>query len=154
MKTMIKIFITALTLSVAAGAYAEAQPTAEQEAAARKAAQQQAKAQHKKEMLQRIYNMRMRFEQERAQAEAQARNNVRLQTAQNYRHMDSPTVTGLRAQTNQQLTRFEQMFKCLDVDVDAQGGNTVVICGDNSGDITGTNSTAGRDLVNIEGDRR
>ena len=150
MKTIILCLAAALTFSIAATSQAEAEPTAQEQAEARKAAQKQ----QKKEMLQRVYNMRMRFEQERAQAEAQARNNVRLQTAQNYRHMDSPTVSGLRAQTNQQLTRFEQMFKCLDVDVDAQGGNTVVICGDNSGDITGTNTTAGRDLVNIEGDRR
>lgn len=102
-------------------------------------------------LLQRMYNMRIRFEQERAAAENMARANVRLASPDQYRHMDAPTVTALRQQTNQQLSRFEQMFRCLDVDVEGNTGNTVVICGDNSGDISGRNVHAERDIVTVQG---
>ncbi len=101
-------------------------------------------------LLKRIYELRMRFERERIQAENEARANVRLITQSPGRRADSPTVTGLRSQTNAQLARFEQQFRCLDVDVESNSGNTVVICGDNSGDISGTNVSAGRDIVTIQ----
>ncbi len=105
-------------------------------------------------MLQRVYEMRMRFEQERAQRDAEARANVRLQTQGGLAgRVDSPTVSGLRQQTNQQLARFESSFRCLDVDVEANSGNTVVICGDNSGDISGRNVSAERDIVTVQGGR-
>jgi hypothetical protein len=104
--------------------------------------------------LQRIYNLRMQIEQDRARKDNEARNNVRLVTQQNPRSVDSPSVSGYRQDTRQQLTRFEQQFRCLDVDVDSNGGNTVVICGDNSGDISGSNTSAGRDLVTIPGAQR
>ncbi len=107
--------------------------------------------QAKQEMLQRMYNMRIRFEQERAAQDNQARANVRLATQQGYRHIDAPTVSGLRAQTNVQLSRFEQQFRCLDVDVEDNSGNTVVICGDNHGDISGRNVSAERDIVSYPG---
>lgn len=102
-------------------------------------------------LLQRIYQLRMRNDRDRQQAENEARANVRLVTQSGSRHIDSPTVTGMRQQTNIQLSRFEQNFRCLDVDVENNGGNTVVICGDNSGDIEGTNITAGQDIVTIQG---
>jgi hypothetical protein len=60
-------------------------------------------------------------------------------------------VSALRAQTSNQLVRYEQQFRCLDVDVDSAGGNTVVICGDNSGDISGSNVSAERDIVTVMG---
>ena len=101
-------------------------------------------------LLKRIYELRMRFERERIQAENEARANVRLITQSPGVRTDSPTVTGLRSQTNAQLARFEQQFRCLDVDVESNSGNTVVICGDNSGDISGTNVSAGRDIVTIQ----
>ncbi|MBK81047.1 MAG: hypothetical protein CMQ43_09065 [Gammaproteobacteria bacterium] len=104
-----------------------------------------------KALLQRIYQMRMRHDQERQQAENEARANVRLATQGGQPGADSPTVTQMRQQTNVQLARFEQRFRCLDVDVDSNGGNTVVICGDNAGDISGSNTSAGRDLLTIDG---
>ncbi len=116
--------------------------------------QQQAEANAKQQMLQRIYQMRMRFEQERAQADNEARANVRLITDSGRgpsRGIDSPTVTGLRQQTNQQLARFESKFECLDIEVEDNSGNTVVICGDNSGDINGTNVSAQRDIITVNG---
>ncbi len=116
--------------------------------------QSQAKPSKEQVMLQRIYEMRMRFEQERAQRDAEARANVRLQTQGGLAgRADSPTVSGLRQQTNQSLARFESSFRCLDVDVEANSGNTVVICGDNSGDISGRNVSAERDIVTVQGGR-
>lgn len=102
-------------------------------------------------MLKRIYQMRMRHDQERQQAENEARANVRLMTQSGTPGADSPTVTQMRQQTNVSLARFEQSFRCLDVDVENNGGNTVVVCGSNSGDIEGTNTSAGRDLINVGG---
>ena len=102
-------------------------------------------------LLQKMYQMRMQLENERARRDAEARANVRLQTPGAAGRADTPTVSGLRAQTNQQLARFEQQFRCLDVDFEANGGNTVVICGDNSGDISGSNVSAERDIVTIQG---
>lgn len=100
-----------------------------------------------KALLERIYQMRMRHDQERQRAENEARANVRLVTEAGTPGADSPTVTQMRQQTSVQLARFEQRFRCLDVDVESNGGNTVVICGDNAGDIQGSNTSAGRDIV-------
>jgi membrane-bound lytic murein transglycosylase len=135
--------MTALALAIVlvlatASVYAEA-PAPETEADAKRA------------LLQRMYELRIRYERERAQRENEARANVRLATQSAAAGVDAPTVSALRAQTNNQLVRFEQQFRCLDVDVDNGGGNTVVICGDNAGDITGSNVSAGRDLVVPQG---
>ena len=102
-------------------------------------------------LLQRIYEMRIRYERERAARDNEARANVRLATQNPGTRVDSPTVSGLRAQTNNQLVRYEQQFRCLDVDVENGGGNTVVICGDNSGDISGTNVSSERDIITVHG---
>ncbi len=105
-------------------------------------------------MLDRVYQMRMAIERDRARAEGEARSNVRLVTdAGGQSSQASPSVTAMRAETYQHLSRFEQNFRCLDVDVDNTSGNTVVICGDNSGDIDGSNVNAGRDIV-IPNDRQ
>lgn len=136
MKTILKILLLTSTILIAPTGYAE------QQAAAAPSEEQL--------LLRRIYELRMRFERERSQAENQARANVRLVTQTPGSRTDSPTVTGLRSQTNAQLARFEQQFRCLDVDVESNSGNTVVICGDNSGDISGTNVSADRDIVTIQ----
>ena len=105
-----------------------------------------------KVLLQRMYEMRMRIERDRAQRDNAARAGApRLVTQTAGRRVDSPTVSALRVQTNNQLARFEQKFRCLDVDVENNGGNTVVICGNNSGDVTGTNVSAGGDMVTVNG---
>ena len=104
-------------------------------------------------LLKRIYQMRMRNDAERQRKENEARANVRLVTQSGSRAVqaDSPTVTQLRRDTNVSLARFENTFRCLDVEVENNGGNTTVICGSNSGDIDGTNVQAGRDIVTIQG---
>ena len=146
------LLLTLLSPLVANATATAAATTAEKPTPAQIAQHKAAQAkQAKQEMLQRMYNMRIRFEQERAAQENQARANVRLATQDNYRHIDAPTVSGLRAQTNVQLSRFEQQFRCLDVDVEDNSGNTVVICGDNHGDISGRNVSAERDIVTYQG---
>jgi len=104
-------------------------------------------------LLKRIYQMRMRNDAERQRKENEARANVRLvtQTGSRAVQADSPTVTQLRRDTNVSLARFETSFRCLDVEVENNGGNTTVICGSNSGDITESNVQAGRDIVTVQG---
>lgn len=118
------------------------------------APKQAAEVSPERQLLQRIYQMRMRIDQERMQSNNQARANVRLISGRQQglnNGVDSPTVSGLRQQTNRQLARFESKFQCLDVKVEANSGNTVVICGDNTGDISGTNVSAQRDIVTVNG---
>lgn len=107
-------------------------------------------------LLKRMYEMRLRYERERQQAENEARANVGLVTQNARGGVDSPTVTELRQQTHQQLARFENSFRCLDVDVENNGGNTVVICGSNAGTVDGSNSTvvAGDDVITVNGGSR
>ncbi|MEM6710604.1 MAG: hypothetical protein AAF648_17650, partial [Pseudomonadota bacterium] len=102
-------------------------------------------------LLQKMYQMRMQLENERARRDNEARANVRLVTPGAQGRADAPTVSGLRAQTNQQLARYEQQFRCLEVEAENNGGNMVVICGDNTGDINGSNVSADRDIVTIQG---
>jgi hypothetical protein len=103
-------------------------------------------------LLKRIYQMRMRNDAQRQRTENEARANVRLVTQSGSQAVraDNPTVSQLRRDTNVSLARFEQSFRCLGVDVENNGGNTTVICGSNSGDIEGTNTQAGRDLVTVQ----
>ena len=77
-------------------------------------------------LLKRIYQMRMRNDAERQRKENEARANVRLVTQSGSRAVqaDSPTVTQLRRDTNVSLARFENSFRCLDVEVENNGGNT------------------------------
>jgi hypothetical protein len=104
-------------------------------------------------LLKRIYQMRMRNDAERQRRDNEARANVRLVTQSGQRAVqaDNPTVTQLRRDTNVSLARFENTFRCLDVEVENNGGNTTVICGSNSGDISESNVQAGRDIVTVQG---
>ena len=118
-------------------------------------AQAEAQLTEEQVLLQKMYNLRIRIEQDRARRDNEAQANVRLATQGAQSHsVDSPTVSAYRAQTNVQLSRFEQMFRCLDVDLEATTGNTVVICGDNAGDINGSNVSAQRDIVTVQGGQR
>lgn len=147
------IFAAIATLAVALGcptpAVAQASPA--NKPPTQPLTKAQIAQQERQALLQRMYAMRVRFEQERAAAENQARANVQLAARSNPRIQDSPTVSGLRAQTTAQLSRFESQFQCLDVDLEGNNGNTVVICGDNTGDISGSNVSAERDIVTLQG---
>ena len=59
------------------------------------------------------------------------------------------TVTQMRNDMQFNLAQFENNFRCLDVDVENNGGNTVVICGDSTGNITGENTAVGGDIIKI-----
>jgi len=107
-----------------------------------------------RERLKRVHEMRLRLEQERRNAENEARASVQSAVQTSHYGFDNPTVTQMRQDTAVQLARFEQSFRCLDVDVQNNGGNTVVICGGNSGDIQGNNTSAGGDLVIAPGGAR
>ncbi len=105
----------------------------------------------KQKLLKRIYQARIQLERERQNADNQTRNNAPLIRSSNSNvasQQAAPTVYQLRRDTAAQLARFEQNFRCLDVDVENNGGNTVVICGNNSGDVSSENTSAGRDLIN------
>lgn len=115
-----------------------------------------AQAEEKQEMseaqilLRKMYEMRQRNDNDRARKENEARANVHLVTGTT--QTDSPTVTSMRNQTSVQLTRMEQQFRCMNMDVDSNGGNTVVICGDNTGNINGYNETVVGDKITVTGD--
>ena len=107
-------------------------------------------------MLKRLYEMRMRLDRDRIRADNEARANVRLitQTGSRATRADSPTVTQMRNDMQFHLSQFANNFRCLDVDVENNGGNTVVICGDNNGSVKGENTIAGDDIVTLVGGNR
>ena len=105
-----------------------------------------------RELLKRMYDIRMKSDAEQMRRDNEARANVQLRTqGQRRSSMDSPTVTQMRSDMDQQLTQIQNNYRCLDVDVENNGGNTVVICGNNSGDIDGNITTVGNDLIQIGG---
>ncbi len=107
-------------------------------------------------MLKRLYEVRMRLDRDRLQADNEARANVRLFTQGSSRSTrpDSPTVTQMRNDMRFQLAQFANSFRCLDVDVENNGGNTVVICGDNNGSVSAENTIAGDDIITLVGGNR
>lgn len=98
----------------------------------------------RQEMLKRIYDMRMRLDRDRQQAENEARANVGLIRPQS---VDAPTVSQMRREMGASLAQISNNYRCLDVDVENNGGNTVVVCGSNNGMINGENTTAAGDIV-------
>ena len=45
------------------------------------------------------------------------------------------------------LSQISNNYRCLDVDVENDGGNTVVVCGNNNGSINGENTTAAGNVI-------
>ena len=107
-------------------------------------------------MLKRLYEVRMRLDRDRLQADNEARANVRLlaQGRSIATRADNPTVTQMRNDMRFQLAQFANSFRCLDVDVENNGGNTVVICGDNNGSVSAKNTIAGDDIITLVGGNR
>ncbi len=107
-------------------------------------------------MLKRLYEVRMRLDRDRLQADNEARANVRLlaQGRSIATRADNPTVTQMRNDMRFQLAQFANSFRCLDVDVENNGGNTVVICGDNNGSVSAENTIAGDDIITLVGGNR
>ncbi len=134
----------ALTFVVLGSSPSFVQAQSQQRPPAQAQTQKQQQQAQKQALLKRLYQTRMQLDRERQMRDNEARSNSLRREPVATR--DAPTVNEMRSVTYQQLSRMEQNFRCLDVDVNAQGGNTVIICGGNSGDITGTNTTAGRDI--------
>lgn len=91
-----------------------------------------------------IRQMRTLFEQEDAQAQAMARGNTQsLQLAS----MDMPTIGAMREQLSRQFERLED--RCFGMDAKVNGGNLIVICGDNAGSAENANIGSGNRSTTI-----
>jgi hypothetical protein len=91
-----------------------------------------------------LRQMRTLFEQEDAQAEAIARGNTQsLQIAS----MDMPGIGAMREQLSRQFERLED--RCFGMDAKVNGGNLIVICGDNAGRAENANIGSGNSSTTI-----
>lgn len=98
----------------------------------------------KEQMLKRLYEMRQRFERERQQEENEARANIGVIRAN---AGDAPSVSQMRREMGLALSQISNNYRCLDVEVENNGGNTVVVCGNNNGQIQGENTHATGDVI-------
>lgn len=98
----------------------------------------------KEQMLKRLYEMRQRFEREQQQEENEARANIGVIRAN---AGDAPTVSQMRREMGLALSQISNNYRCLDVEVENNGGNTVVVCGNNNGQIQGENTHAAGDVI-------
>jgi hypothetical protein len=113
-----------------ANAVAEAPAAAEPSAAA---AEEEAQLQ----LRQTLRQMRTLFEQEDAQTEAMARGYTQSLQASS----DMPGLGAMREQLSRQLERLEE--RCFGMDAKVNGGNLIVICGDNAGTAENANINSG-----------
>lgn len=98
----------------------------------------------REQMLKRVNEMRQRIDQDSQQLENETRANIGQIRAS---AGDSPTVSSMRREMGSTLARISNHFRCLDLDVENNGGNTVVICGDNDGNVNGEHTTAAGNIV-------
>jgi hypothetical protein len=97
-----------------------------------------------KDMLQRYGQVRSRIQADEARANRQVGGPQLAPQA-----IDRPTVSQLHQQTANNLTRIENRFRCLDVEVKNTGnGITNIVCGDNTGYVAGK-QTQGETIVEI-----
>jgi hypothetical protein len=106
------------------------------EAAAEAAAA--AEAEHQATLRQTLRQMRTIYEQEDAQVEAAAR--AYTQSVQTY-SVDNPGIGAMREQFARQFERLED--RCFGMDAKVNGGNLIVICGDNAGSAENANIGGG-----------
>jgi hypothetical protein len=91
-----------------------------------------------------LRQMRTLFEQEDAQAQAIAHANTQsLQLAS----MDMPSIGAMREQLTRQFERLED--RCFGMDAKVNGGNLIVICGDNAGSAENANIGSGNSSTTI-----
>ncbi len=95
--------------------------------------------------LRKLYEMRMRIERDEANA------NRRIgATSLSPQAIDSPTVTQMQQHVQNSLTRIENRFRCLDIDVKTEGGGiTNIVCGANNGGISSERTTAAGDIIRV-----
>ena len=116
---------------------AAATPVAEVSAA-------QAEEEAQQQLRRTIRQMRTLFEQEDAQAQAIARGNTQsVQLAS----MDMPSIGAMREQLSRQFERLED--RCFGMDAKVNGGNLIVICGDNAGSAENANIGSGNHSTTI-----
>jgi hypothetical protein len=101
--------------------------------------------------LQRHFALRSRLDRDRQNRDNEARAYGGVTNGATIAAGDSPTVSGMRATTQQTLIQQGDMLKCNDIDVDNGEGNVVVVCGSQTGDVTSRRTVTGGDLVNVIG---
>jgi hypothetical protein len=115
-------------------------PAADVQARAQAEAQAEAQAQFRRTLRQ----MRTLFEQEDAQADAIARGNTQgIQLASS----DMPSIGAMRDQLSRQFERLED--RCFGMDAKVNGGNLIVICGNNAGTAENANIGSGNSSTTI-----
>ena len=91
-----------------------------------------------------IRQMRTLFEQEDAQADAIARGNTQsMQLVSS----DMPNIGAMREQLSRQFERLED--RCFGMDAKVNGGNLIVICGNNAGSAENANIGSGNSSTTI-----
>jgi len=138
---------TALLAAAATEAARADEPTKSQAPAAASAPEVspgEAEEQAQRQLRQTLRQMRTLFEQEDAQAEAIARSNTQsLQLAST----DLPSIGAMREQLSRQFERLED--RCFGMDAKVNGGNLIVICGDNAGRAENANIGSGNSSTTI-----
>ena len=119
-------------------------PPATSAAPAVEASPAEIQAEAERQLRQTLRQMRTLFEQEDAQAEVIARNNTQsLQLAST----DMPGIGAMREQLSRQFERLED--RCFGMDAKVNGGNLIVICGDNAGSAENANIGSGNRSTTI-----
>ena len=109
-----------------------------------------------RDLLKRLHGMRVQMDNERTRKDNDARANGSMvrpkigQTASRRGGSDAPTVNDMRSAMSMTMTRFQQSYRCLEIDAANENGNTVVVCGDNNGTINNERTEAGRDIITVE----
>lgn len=104
----------------------------------------QAEEEAQQQLRRTLRQMRTLFEQEDAHAEAIARGNTQsLQLAST----DMPSIGAMREQLTRQFERLED--RCFGMDAKVNGGNLIVICGDNAGRAENANIGSGNNSTTI-----
>jgi len=95
--------------------------------------------------LQRMYQMRSRIQSDEANA------NRRVSAPRlSPQAIDSPTVSQMQQQVYNNLSRIENRFRCLDIDVKNEGGGiTNIVCGANNGGISSDRTEAAGNIIKI-----
>jgi hypothetical protein len=117
----------AVTVTVLAAPVAADEPSAEQ---ASQAAQELAQLQRN------VHEMRRIFENDRAQRKALRRANSGPLIIDS---RDAPGIGTMRAELSQSLDRLAS--RCFGNEIDADGGNVILICGNNAGTAESSNVT-------------
>lgn len=146
MKPLVFACTALIATFAAAAALADEAPKAQTAAAAPapEPSPAEVEEQAQQQLRRTLRQMRTLFEQEDAQADAIARGNT--QTMQ-LASTDRPTIGTMRDQLTQQFERLED--RCFGMDAKVNGGNLIVICGDNAGRAENANIGSGNSSTTI-----